>query len=284
MFILALPLSAESKETNKNQSTIYLSDPDAFAWPSEKIYSEGKFLLSSGQHPVSSLNTEAVNMMLNGEYQKACRLLEIGRKKKPQFLPFRYNLGLCYYRLRYFQKSVLEFRYALLLMPRWSKIPLRLGMAQEKLGLYNDAEDSFRLSIRTNPLDLTPYIALGNLFFSRRDFYRADQYYHHALKLKKDYANALLGIGKVLFIYQRYQAAIRILKNIDINKYPDYDKSYHYYYGESLYKAQAYREAADQYEKLLSFPNADFFSTNAVELIRFKWELAKKFADAQKTD
>lgn len=262
----------------------YLSDPKFTDWPKEKIFSENNLLLTSGEQRVARLNRQAVNFIQRGSYHQARKILEDIKEHAPQFLPARFNLGMTYYLLRDYEKSVSEFSYSYTLMKEWSTIPLHLGYVWERLAKYNKALDYYREAVKINNRDLQAYIALGNLFFLQKSFYRAEKYYRYALKIEPAYTDARFGIAKVLYAHQKYYDAVLLFRRIDLKKFPNYDKALHYYFAESLYKSRAYSEAVQQYELLLRFPESPFFSTYAYELIKFKLELAKKFADIQKTN
>lgn len=274
-------LKKTGKKSENNKNPLYLSDPGINDWPKESIWIEKKVMWTSGNQNVAKLNRKAANSMLNKDYLYAQKILIMGKKKAPQFLPFRYNLGITYYRLREYEKSYLEFLYCSRLLKNWSKIFVLMGNALSKMAKLDDAQETYRKALEINPRDLETIIALGNHFFQTQMYHSANRYYEMALKIDSDHADGLLGKSKILFMANKFYDAVLELKKIDLKKYQGYDKSYHFYYGESLYKLKRYGDSAAQYKILLDFPKDPFFLTNAISFIKFKLELANKFAEAE---
>lgn len=278
LVLASVTLLAQPQQEGRTQSQKLFSDPRISDWPRERLYTQGRFMAASGKQIAARLNRDALEHLLQGRWQKAVKFLTLGKKKAPQFLPFRYNLGVAYFHLNRYDKALQEFRFARRLLPNWSKIYIRIGECRQKMAQKNEAIDAYRKAIKQNERDMEAMVALGNLYYKHKNYYTARQYYQHAHKIKPDYLDASTGIAKIKFAYGKYYQATQVFKKLDYDDHKGYDKALHYYYAESLYKIRNYKKAVEQYKILLKYPEAPFFTTHAPSLIRFKLNLAQKFA------
>jgi tetratricopeptide (TPR) repeat protein len=276
--------SVPGKKNPHKIEYVLISDPSIYSYPKEKIWLKNKFLHTTGEQKVARINNLAIQLLEKNDYRKSRTLLEKGRKIAPQFLPFRYNLGITYFSLRLFNESLLEFQYAARLIQKWSKIYNRIGDCYIRLAKYSLAEDEYKKALKIDPMDLEALISLGNHFFEQKIYHQAQQYYNYALKIDAVYPDALFGIGKVLFAKNLFYDAVLIFQSINLKGYEDYDKGFHFYFAESLYKLKRYTEATAQYKKLLTYPGSPFFLNHAVEFVRFKLDLAERFSEVEQRE
>lgn len=241
------------------------------------IYAKDDILFCSGDDPAGSENNRAAELMVIGEFNAASQLLEEALTHAPLFLPYRYNLGICYLYLNRLDLAMLNFTKAKQLVPEYDKIYLQIGYIYDRKNDETHALDYFRRALRLNPNELNTYILIGDIYFKRNQMNLARKYYEKALAINPVYPNGLLGLAKIHFIKEEYIKAIVLFKSIDTSG--DYDKSLHYYYAESSFKLGDYRKAAEEYEKLLSFRNDRFFLVNSILLIRHKLDMSRRFIE-----
>lgn len=242
----------------------------------EQIYLNGDVLFCTGDLPPAEANNRAAEKMLEGDYETAAVILEDSLNYSPLFFPFRYNLGLCYMHMRRFDRALLNLNRAAALVPEFSRTYLQIGFVYQLKHKDQEAMDYFRKSIKYNPGELDPYIYIGDTYFERGQVEMAKRYYDAALEVDPFFPNGLLGRAKVYFHEERYIHAINLLKTIDTSQ--DYDKSLHYYYGESAFKLRDYDTAAEQYRELLKYKADRFFLTHAVSFIEHKLEMSERLA------
>lgn len=241
------------------------------------IYSKEDILFCTGDDPAGSENNRAAELMMIGEFYAASQLLEDALNHAPLFLPYRYNLGICYLYLNRLDVAMMHFTKARQLVPEYDKIYLQIGYIYDRKNDETRALDYFRKALQLNPNELNTYILIGDIYFNRNQMNLARKYYEKALKINPVYPNGLLGLAKIHYKKEEYIKAIVLFKSIDTKG--DYDKSLHFYYAESSFKLGDYRKAAEEYEKLLSFRNDRFFLVNSILLIKHKLDLSRRFIE-----
>lgn len=241
------------------------------------IYSKEDILFCTGDDPAGSENNRAAELMMIGEFYAASQLLEDALNHAPLFLPYRYNLGICYLYLNRLDVAMMHFTKARQLVPEYDKIYLQIGYIYDRKNDETRALDYFRKALQLNPNELNTYILIGDIYFNRNQMNLARKYYEKALRINPVYPNGLLGLAKIHYKKEEYIKAIVLFKSIDTKG--DYDKSLHFYYAESSFKLGDYRKAAEEYEKLLSFRNDRFFLVNSILLIKHKLDLSRRFIE-----
>ena len=241
------------------------------------IYSKDDILFCTGDDPAGTENNRAAELMQIGEFTAASKIYEAALRRAPLFLPFRYNLGICYLYLNRLDEALLHFTKAKQIMPEYDKIFLQIGYIYDRKNDETRALDNFSRALKLNPNELNTYILIGDIYFTRNQTGLARKYYEKTLKINPIYPNGLLGLAKIHFKKEEYIKAIVLFKSIDTSG--DYDKSLHYYYAESSFRLGDYNKAAEEYEKLLSFKNDRFFLVNSVLLIKHKLDLSRRFIE-----
>lgn len=249
--------------------------------PVSGISSKNEILLCDGESEAAVSNNRAAEMMLKGDYEKARDDLLKSLPHAPLFLPFQYNLGVCYYHLNDRRRSRLHLTKAQQLVPEYFLTYIQLGYLEQLEGKDDAAILYFREALRKNPKHLDSLVHVGNIYFYRKQIEMASRYYEAVLKIDPTFSNALLGKAKVYFEKNEIYKSYNTLEMISTEK--EYDKSLHYYYAETAYKLQNYQKAMEQYTKLLEFKSDRFFVTTSLRLIEHKQELAKRFVEQFET-
>jgi tetratricopeptide (TPR) repeat protein len=274
------PVSAQFHHTEQGDAALNdfirtATDDVQVINPVSGIYPKDEILYCEGDSDAALANNRAAEMMSKGDYAKAKDDLEKSLKHAPLFLPFQYNLGLCYYHLNDRRRSRLHLGKAQMIVPEYYLTEIQLGHLEQLEGKDDPAILHFRNALRKNPKHLDSLVLVGNIYFRRHQNEMASKYYEAVLKIEPLFPNALLGRAKVLYERNEVFKAYNILEMININK--EYDKSLHYYYAECAYRLQEYKKALDQYTKLLEFKSDKFFVTTSLTLIEHKQELARRF-------
>jgi tetratricopeptide (TPR) repeat protein len=189
----------------------------------------------------ASANNKAADLMAQGDYAEAEKILSDALKRAPLFFPFRYNIGICYLYLHKLNHALMHLKKAEQLVPEYYKVNIQIGYVYNRMNREGPAIDNFRKALRKNPRDLNILILMGDLYFERNQLASAQKYYREALRINRTFPNGLLGQAKIHFINEEYIKAIVLLKSIDTSG--DYDKSLHYYYAESSFKTGDYASA-----------------------------------------
>ncbi len=243
-----------------------------------RIFSKDDVLFCTGTDRAGELNNRAAEMMKEGKYADAEKLLLQGLKHAPLFFPYHYNAGICNLYLHRLSRALMYLNKAIQIVPEYSDTYLQIGYIYGRMNKESNALEFFREALRLNPRELNTYVLVGDIYFQRDQLATAEKYYDAALKVKNTFPNGQLGKAKINFKNEKYSRAIIWLKSIDISR-GDYDKSLHYYFAESAFKTGDYKTAVQQYEKLLQFKNDRFFLKNSLLLIRHKLDLSKRFTE-----
>jgi tetratricopeptide (TPR) repeat protein len=246
--------------------------------PVSQIYARNEILFCTGESDLARANNRAAALMENGNYADASKELHQALPHAPLFMPFRFNLGLCYIHLNELDTALLHFTKARQVLPEYPKTYIQIGYIYGRWGKDDLALEQFKSALRCNPRELVAISLSGDIYFSRSQFSMAEKYYSYALELDPRYPNGLLGIAKIHFQREEYFKAIIQIKSIDTAS-GEYDKSLHYYFAECSYKLKDYKTAFEQYRTLLGFRNDKFFLVNSLVLIEHKMNLAKKFVE-----
>jgi tetratricopeptide (TPR) repeat protein len=280
VFLWQGPISAQLHQTDQGDATLNYfirtaTESIPIVNPVSGIYPKDEILYCEGDSEAAQANNHAAEMMAKGEFEKAKDDLELSLKHAPLFLPFQYNLGLCYYHLNDRRRSRLHLGKAQMIVPEYYLTDIQLGHLEQLEGKDDPAILHFRDALRKNPKHLNALVLVGNIFFRRHQNEMASKYYEAVLKIDPRFPNALLGRAKVMYERNEIFKAYNILEMINLDS--EYDKSLHYYYAESAYRLQDYKKALDQYTKLLEFKSDKFFVTTSLTLIEHKQELARRF-------
>ncbi len=283
LICLALLCMRPGTAENPRDTTLYEkleetrpSEPETM--PVSQIYARNEILFCTGESDLARANNHAAGLMEAGKYAEASRALHEALPRAPLFLPFRFNLGLCYIHLNELDTAMLHFTKARQVLPEYPKTYIQMGYIYGRWGKDDLALEQFKSALHCNPRELVAISLSGDIYFSRSQFQMAEKYYSYALELDPRYPNGLLGIAKIHFQREEYFKAIVQIKSIDTAS-GEYDKSLHYYFAECSYRLKDYKSAFEQYRTLLGFRNDKFFLVNSLVLIEHKMNLAKKFVE-----
>lgn len=241
------------------------------------IYKKNDILFCSGDDPAGSANNSAANLMLEGKFSEALKILDDGLERAPLFFPFRYNAGICNLYMNRLKESLMHLTKASQIVPEYHLVYLQIGYVYDRMNREADAIEHYRIGLKKNPKELNTYILIGDIFFNRNQLREARKYYNETINIHSRFPNGILGLAKIHYKNREYLKAIVLLKTVDLTG--EYDKSYHYYFAESAFKIGDYRMAVEQYETLLKYRTDRFFLVNSVLLIRHKLELSKRFTE-----
>lgn len=278
VFLYLLPSALYPQENLIPEYIIQLREKEKQGGePAERIYTRNDVLYCTGKGEAASANNRAARMMEEGNFAGAAALLEEGLGHASLFLPFRYNLGLCYQHLDRLDLALLHLEKARDLLPEFSRTYLQMGHVYERRAREEVAMNFYKQAVKRNPGELSAYTLIGDIYFKRNQVAMANKYYGACLRHNPRFPDGLLGLAKIHFRRGQYFRAINVIRSIDLKG--DYDKALHFYYAECAYKLQDYQTAYDQYRALLAFRNDRFFLTNSMALIRHKLDLTKRFLE-----
>jgi tetratricopeptide (TPR) repeat protein len=82
----------------------------------------------------------------------------------------RFNIGVCLYRLDRADEAVSELKAAISLRGQYKDAEYVLGMAETKLGRWQDAEGNFLRALKLDPKDGEAWFDLGFVYLAKNDY------------------------------------------------------------------------------------------------------------------
>ncbi|WP_108973232.1 tetratricopeptide repeat protein [Leptospira ryugenii] len=235
-------------------------------------------------------NNETIQMVVTGKEKEralAKKRLQAGIRFDPQFFPFRYNLGRLHSIDYEYKEALIQFEYAKAEMPDYYKTYLHIGILSEITREAYYAVEHYKLAAKKNPYDTEALVRLSDHYLASGLKNRAFQYLTEASKIQETSPNVRLGFARLEMEKGNFHIAYKIFAKTSLTsqegKPIPYDKKFHYYFAETASKVTDYETAEEEYTKMLSFPNDPFFATVSPKVIARRRDIAKKFAEAKKT-
>ncbi|WP_411822857.1 tetratricopeptide repeat protein [Leptospira sp. 'Mane'] len=235
-------------------------------------------------------NNEAVKLIISGkekEKAEAKKMLEAGVRFDPQFFPFRYNLGRLYSLDFNYEGSLVQFEYAKAEVPEYFKTYLHIAILSELTRQIYYAIMNYKLAADKNPYDTEALIRMSDHYLATGLKNRALIYLNKALTIDEESPNVRLGFGRLEMEKGNYHIAYKIFNRTSLTtgegKQKPYDKKFHYYFAETASKITDYETAEQEYTKMLQFKNDPFFASVSTKVIMRRRDIARKFAEAKRT-
>ncbi len=154
--------------------------------------------------------------------------------------------------------------------------------------MYREAIESFQ----TAPASAVVYNKIGIAYHQLQQLDNAKKYYERALKLKRDYAEALNNMGTVYYAKKSYRRAISYYQKA-LRLSPN-SASVYSNLGTALFARKKYDDATEAYQKALAidpevFEHRSNYGTmledrNVEERAKFHYYLAKMYAKSGRND
>jgi arylsulfatase A-like enzyme/cytochrome c-type biogenesis protein CcmH/NrfG len=144
------------------------------------------------------LISQAMSDSQHGNIQESQAKLISVLKTEPESVPVHYLLGIDYYRMKEFAKSVEEFQHVLKLSPDYSLAVFYLGLAYARAG---DPDHAIATLKRTLELDSTNFTAaynLGAAYLQKQMAPEATAAFRQAIAINPDYAPGHRALGEML--------------------------------------------------------------------------------------
>jgi arylsulfatase A-like enzyme/tetratricopeptide (TPR) repeat protein len=157
---------------------------------------------------VYELISDALSESQHGAYAQSTEKLIAALKTEPDSVAVHYLLGLNYYRMSEFAKSVAEFQRVLQLSPDYALAAFHLGLAYTRSNMFEEAIPVFK---RTLELDATNFSAaydLGLIYAQKGMSKEAEAVFRHAIEVNPQYAPGHLALGELLLAQGKTDEAI----------------------------------------------------------------------------
>ncbi|MEO8236323.1 MAG: tetratricopeptide repeat protein [Flavobacterium sp.] len=207
LFVVTVLYSYNSFGRNKawkSNFTLFTEDVNHAPNSSRVNFNNATALFSQLPEDVNNQQTQLPQIIEN--YEKA---LQIDPKDKGSLV----NLGVCYYRIKEYQKAL----------------------------------DCTKKALQINPNDITLFGNLADIYFMKKQYDLAILNYKKAIQNKSIQYNTYNFYGAALFNSKEYQKAIAIFED-GLKLYPEHDEMY-LNYGNALAVSSRFKEAIVAFEK-----------------------------------
>ena len=140
----------------------------------------------------------ALKLHRQGKFKEAEVNYKIFLEQEPNHFEACLNLGLIYYTIEEYQKSLLLLSQAQNLKPDNANVYYGLGLVYEKNDNINDAVNAYKKAIKINPNLTDAYNNLGNIFYNRAQAQEAEIVYRHAIEANPNHFGGYLNLGNVM--------------------------------------------------------------------------------------
>jgi Tfp pilus assembly protein PilF len=173
------------------------------------------------QSSPAGINREAAEATRNvgeaylagGNLIAALRELKKAEALNPDDHITQYDLGLLYYYRERYDLAIDHFEKAIRIKSDYAPAINSLGNVYAARGEWDKAIETYK-SIAEDAFYGTPHFALSNMalaYYHKKEYGEAEKYFNEALALKKDFVNALWGLGMTYNAVGRYsQAAAKL--------------------------------------------------------------------------
>jgi type IV pilus biogenesis/stability protein PilW len=165
--------------------------------------------------------------MAQGDYRMALKELLKAVELTPADPHVHNDLGLAYLALQKPELGLGHFKKAVEIQPDYAAALNNLGTAYLALEKWDEAVTCFE-QVSEMLLYATPHFPLTNLgyiYYKKKDYPKAIQYYTKALEAAPDFSGALRGLGRTLTAMGRYTEAITVLEKA-VRRAPRFIEAY----------------------------------------------------------
>jgi tetratricopeptide (TPR) repeat protein len=197
---------------------------------------------------------KAIIHLKNEEYEEALKLFMELYTKDPGNKLYNWYMGLCHENMKNYELALVEYNKAA--MSTVFKPPLNEASIHERIALINlqignvkNAEQEFKIVVNLNPLHSGAYYYLGIIARNNNQYQEALNYFRNAVKIKKDFTEAYLELGKINYFLNHYDSAKKALLEA-LSIVPSLSEA-HFYHALVLEKERNLNGAVEQFQYAL---------------------------------
>jgi len=193
----------------------------------------------------------AIIHLKSEEYEEALKLFMELYTKDPGNKLYNWYMGVCHENMKNYELALVEYNKAA--MSTVFKPPLNEASIHERIALINlqignvkNAEQEFRIVVTLNPLHSGAFYYLGVIARNNNQYQEALNYFRNAIKIKKDFTEAYLELGKINYFLNHYDSAKKALMEALAND-PSLSEA-HFYHALVLEKERNFNGAIEQFQ------------------------------------
>jgi len=208
------------------------------------------------------------SLIRQGNLRKGLERLLEASELDPENADIHNGLGLAYRDLRVYEKSVVHFKKALVLRPRFPEAQNNLGTLYLVLKKWDLALDCFQGAV-SDILYETPHFAYNNMglaYYNKGDYQRAIENYRKALSSFPSYSLCYENLARAYEATNSFQAAIESY-NRSIYYEPNYPAA-HFYLARLYVRLNRNEEAARELKLTMEIDPEGPYGSEAKRLLK----------------
>ncbi len=150
---------------------------------------------------------EARCFLEKGALDDAKRILKKILEEHPNSPELQNNLGVIFYRQRYYREALSCFVGALKLKPDYIEAMYNLALVYKALDQEAEAAASLHAIITAEPENRQAHFLLGKMLLEKKRFQEANQHFQEIVKTHPDEIELLTTVIQLLLLHNRYQEA-----------------------------------------------------------------------------
>jgi len=153
-------------------------------------------------------------------FEDAIEVLNDGRRIDPQRADFHAALGESYFTVGKVDKALEEFKTLISLDPS-PRSYVFMGLCYRHLGKFDEAKRYLRQSLSADPNNIPALFNLGFIARKEGNNLQAEQYLQRAVRLGKDYPEALFELGSLRMDQKKYDEAVPLFRHfVEVTENP----------------------------------------------------------------
>ena len=198
--------------------------------------------LTPDQQKALQHNNRGLDLFARGKLNDAIKEYEEAIRLDPKLAAAHNNLGSAHFTAGRFEEAAASFKLAAELEADFGQALFNLALAELKLGRQKEASEALDAALRV-------YVTVGDRELRAGNLTEAEAAYRGMLQIDADYAPALVRLGLVLNMAERYDEAAQYLQRL-AQREPT-NAPLLELLGEALYGQKKYEEAAVTAERAI---------------------------------
>ncbi|MEZ4721019.1 MAG: tetratricopeptide repeat protein [Flavobacteriales bacterium] len=233
-------------------------------WKWATLKTNGQFIVAKAVLPITL--TAAILLLYSGktmarnkDWHTAIELYEADIHNSPNSSRTHYRLGMAYMKERailykdqkernkWIREAMKALKEALRIYPDFTDAQSELGLAYQRLGYRDQAEEIYREILKTKPTHKVTLNNMGTVLFEKAKFDQAIEYFKKAVEQDPRYFDAMGNMASCYGTIGKYDEAITWFKKA-LQLDPK-NASYHYFIGVTYQRMNKEEEARSWLEK-----------------------------------
>jgi len=149
--------------------------------------------------------------LIDKDYKNALPVISYAQELDPHNGRVLHALGATYYNLGKYNQGIYYLQEAKKYMIDINTFYI-LGLSYSKLNMFKEAEEEFKQAIYLNPKFVEGYHYLGLLYFQKKDYDKAIEYWNKILEIEPNFLNKYVVLNNLGIVYNKKEMPDKALE------------------------------------------------------------------------